>query len=99
MIEVPRDARKATLKFSLLTETDEEDDSTDSLALNVRSQSGKLLKTLATFKGQGAEPRYRPKAFDLTAYRGSTVKIEFSARTSAAENTIFTVRNPHFETQ
>lgn len=65
----------------------------DQLFLEVRSTTGALLRTVATFSNlnkvatQGAYTQRGP--FDISEFRGQTVRIQFRAVTNASLNTWF----------
>jgi len=62
----------------------------DRLFVEVRSTSGALLATLATYSNVNAGA-YSPKTFSLAAWRGQTVRLQFRATTDVSLPTSFRV--------
>ncbi len=62
----------------------------DFLFAEVRSTSGALLGTLATYSNRDAAA-YSQKSFSLAAWRGQTVRVQFRATTDVSLTTAFRV--------
>jgi hypothetical protein len=62
----------------------------DFLYAEVRSTSGALLSTLATYSNRNASA-YSQKSFSLAAWRGQTVRVQFRATTDGSLTTAFRV--------
>jgi subtilisin family serine protease len=62
----------------------------DFLFAEVRSTSGALLGTLATYSNRDASA-YSQKSFSLAAWRGQTVRVQFRATTDSSLTTAFRV--------
>lgn len=70
----------AVLRFYLRVVTRERSrNPVDVLDVEVRSESGTLLKTLASFSNLDASPDYVEHVFDLSRYAGQTIGITFTA--------------------
>jgi trimeric autotransporter adhesin len=65
----------------------------DKLFVEVRSTSGTLLTTVATFSNlnKGALGAYSLKSFDVSAFKGQTVRIQFRVTTDVSLTTSFRV--------
>jgi hypothetical protein len=65
----------------------------DYLYAEVRNTSGALLRTLATYSNRNKTTAgsYTQQAFDLSAYRGQTVRIQFRSTTDSSVTSTFRV--------
>ena len=65
----------------------------DYLYAEVRSTSGGLLATLATYTNANATPpgNYSQKSFSLASWRGQTVRVQFRATTDFSLPTSFRI--------
>jgi hypothetical protein len=65
----------------------------DRLFVEVRNTAGTLLSTVATYSNlnKGTAGVYSQKSFNLAAYRGQTVRIQFRATTDASLTTSFRI--------
>jgi hypothetical protein len=63
------------------------------LFVEVRNTSGTLLSTLGTYSNlnKGTAGVYSQKSFDVSAYRGQTVRIQFRSTTDSSYATTFRV--------
>ena len=63
------------------------------LFIEVRSSSGKLLTTLATYSNlnKGTAGVYSQKSFSLAAYKGQTVRIQFRSTMDVSLTTSFRI--------
>lgn len=84
-----------TLSFWLNVTSSETTTTTqyDKLFVEVRNTSGTLLATLATYSNlnKGTAGVYSQKSFNVAAYRGQTVRIQFRATTDSSVTTTFRV--------
>jgi thermolysin len=84
-----------TLTFWLNVTSSETTTSTqyDRLFVEVRNTSGTLLATLGTYSNlnKGTAGVYSQKSFDVSAYRGQTVRIQFRSTTDSSYATTFRV--------
>ena len=62
----------------------------DFFSAEVRSTSGALLSTIATYSNRNASA-YSQKTFSLAAWRGQTVRVQFRATTDGSLTTAFRV--------
>jgi hypothetical protein len=92
-VSIPAD-HPATLSFWLSIRSSESGSTpTDYLYAEVRSTSGALLSTLATYANADASRRgkYAQRSFSLAGWRGQTVRIQFRATTDARRPTDFRI--------
>jgi len=94
-VSIPAGVPTATLSYQLNVTSAEVSTTTayDKLFVEVRSSTGALLNTLATYSNlnKGAVGAYALKTHDLSAYRGQTVRIQFRFTADAANQTTFRV--------
>jgi hypothetical protein len=92
-------APTANLRLSLRIKTDNKatSPSADTLAIQVRTVSGKLLKTIARFSNAQASRRSRLITFDLAKYRGKTVRLQFTSQEKSTKATRFIISNARIE--
>lgn len=92
---IPSNATSATFTF-YLNVTSAETTTTaqyDKLFVEVRNSAGTLLKTLATYSNLNkvaSASTYAQKSFDLLAYKGQTIRLQF--RTTCDSSAITTFR-------
>ena len=65
----------------------------DKLFIEVRNTSGTLLATLATFSNvnKGTAGVYSQKSYNLSAYKGQTVRVQFRATMDSSVTTAFRI--------
>ena len=98
-VAIPSTATSATLSFWLNITSDESSTTTqyDKLFVEVLNSSGTTLATVATYsnldKGSACSSTctYSQKSFDLTSYKGQTIRIQFRATTDSASDTVFRI--------
>jgi hypothetical protein len=91
-VTLPAAAHAISFSFFLHIDTEEDNQQAfDKLTIRVRDANGQLLKTLRTFSNQNAAPGYSLQTFDLTAFKGKTVRIELEAREDNGTETSFVV--------
>ena len=61
----------------------------DVLTIEIRDQSGKLLETVGTLSNLDANPTYAQRRFDVTRYRGATIRVSFTGLQSQGPPTWF----------
>ena len=89
-VTIPAAACSATLSFWLGIETLEIDPvDYDTLTVTVRDTTGKVLGTLASYSNVDATGAYAKRTFDLSAYKGKTVRLHFSATEDLNTSTSF----------
>jgi hypothetical protein len=78
-VSIPASAQSATLSFWLNIATDETTTTNayDKLYVQIRNESGNVLKTLATYSNLEQTTGYVQKTFDVSAYKGQNVQVFF----------------------
>jgi len=91
-VTIPSNVRKAELSFYLWIVTKGKKPSADDImTVEIRSASGALLATLGTFSNLDANATYTQRRFDVTSYRGATIRISFTGIQSQGPPTWFLV--------
>ncbi len=91
-VAIPASATSAVLSFYLHIDTAESGSTVyDKLSVQVRNSAGTLLKTLATYSNANAASGYQLRSFDLSAYKGQTVRVHFNMVEDASLQTSFVV--------
>ncbi|MYN17332.1 M4 family peptidase [Rugamonas sp. FT107W] len=89
-VTIPSNATSAMLTFALHIDTDETAHKIyDRLTVTVRSSSGAVLRTLATWSNLDAADGYQIRSFDLSAFKGRTVTLSFAMREDSGKQTSF----------
>ncbi len=93
-ITIPSTAT-GTLSFWLNVTSSETTTTTqyDKLFVEIRNTSGSLLKTVATYSNlnKGTAGVYSQKSFDVSAYKGQTVRVQFRSTTDSSVTSTFRV--------
>ncbi len=92
-VTIPANATAATLTFWLHIDTAETTTTTayDTLKVQVLNSSGTVLATLATYSNLNAAAGYSQKTFDLTAYKGQTIRVNLLGVEDSQLQTSFVV--------
>ena len=92
-VTIPSTITTATLSFWLHIDTAETTTTSayDTLKVQVRSSSGTVLATLATYSNLNAATGYAQKSFSLAAYKGQTVQIYLVGAEDSSLQTSFVV--------
>ena len=92
-ITVPSTANTVTLSFWLKITTAETTTTTafDTLRVQVRNSSNTVLSTLATYSNLNKTTGYTLKTFDVTAFKGQTIRIYFLGVEDSSLQTSFTI--------
>ena len=99
-VAIPSGITKATLSFELHIDTSESGSTAyDFMKVMVRNSSGTVLGTLATFSNANAASGYQAHSYDMSAYKGQTVQVYFSATTDSSLPTNFVIDNVSLNTQ
>ncbi|HEX3251950.1 MAG TPA: S8 family peptidase [Pyrinomonadaceae bacterium] len=100
-ITVPSSATSATLSFWLKINTAETTTTTafDTLRVQIRNSSNTVLSTLATYSNLNKTTGYVLKTFDVTAFRGQTIRIYFLGTEDSSLQTSFVIDDTSCTTQ
>ncbi|MCA1577461.1 MAG: S8 family peptidase [Acidobacteria bacterium] len=100
-ITIPSTANSATLSFWLKISSAETTTTTvfDRLQVQVRNSSNTVLSTLATFSNLNETTGYTLRTFDLTAFRGQTIRIYFLGTEDSSLQTSFVIDDTSCTTQ
>ncbi len=100
-VTIPSTATSATLSFWLRVESDETTTTQayDTLKVQVRSSANAVLSTLATYSNLNKGTTFTQKTFDLSAYKGQTVRIYFEGVEGSTVTTSFIVDDVSLTTQ
>jgi subtilisin family serine protease len=100
-ITVPSNASSVTLSFWLKISTAETTTTTafDTLQVQVRNSSNTVLTTLATYSNLNRTSGYVLKTFDLSAFRGQTIRIYFLGTEDSSLQTSFVIDDTSCMTQ
>jgi subtilisin family serine protease len=92
-VTIPATATAATLSFYIRIATSETTGSVayDRLSPQILNSAGTLLATLATYSNLNANSSYVLKTFDVTAYRGQTIRVRFNATEDSSLQTSFVI--------
>jgi len=89
-VTIPSSASSATLSFALHIDTAESASKVyDKLLVTVKSSSGTVLATLASYSNVNAASGYQTRSFSLLPYRGQTVTLSFAATEDSSLQTSF----------
>ena len=100
-ITIPASATTASISFFLHISTEEQTTTAalDTLKVEVRKPSGAVLQTLATFSNLQAKPGFQLRTYNLTEFKGQTVKFCLSAKEDAGSVTSFVADDFSFVSQ
>ncbi len=92
-VSIPSAATSATLTFWLRVDSDETTTTTayDTLKVQVRNGSNAVLATLATYSNLNKGTSYVQRTFDLSAYKGQTIRVYFEGIEGSQVQTSFLV--------
>ena len=92
-VTIPSNATAATLTFYLKINTAETTTITayDRLTVTVRNSSNAVLKTLATYSNLNRTTGYVQRSFDLSAYKGQTIRVYFYGSEDSTLQTSFII--------
>ena len=100
-ITIPSTATTATLSFWLKINTSETTTTTafDTLQVQIRNSSNTVLATLGTFSNLNKTTGYVLRTFDVTAFKGQTVRIYFLGNEDSSLQTSFVIDDTSCTTQ
>lgn len=92
-LTIPSTATTATFSFWLRVASSETTTTTayDTLKVQLRSTGNSVLATLATYSNLNKGSTYVQRSFDVSAYRGQTVRIHFEGTEGAQVATSFLI--------
>src|SRR2546425_2281078 len=92
-ITIPASATSATLTFYLSIDTAETTTTTayDKLQVQIRNSSNTVLATLATYSNLNKTTGYVLKTFDLSTYKGQTIRVYFLGTEDSSLQTSFVI--------
>ena len=92
-VTIPSTATTATLSFWLHIDTAETTTTTayDTLKVQIRNTSNSVLATLATYSNLNHNTGYSQKSFDVSAYRGQTIRVYFLGSEDVSLQTSFVI--------
>jgi subtilisin family serine protease len=100
-ITVPASATTVTLTFWLKITTAETTTTTafDTLRVQIRNSSNTVLSTLATYSNLNKTTGYVQKTFDITSFKGQTIRIYFLGVEDSSLQTSFVIDDTSCTTQ
>ncbi|HZT44291.1 MAG TPA: protease pro-enzyme activation domain-containing protein [Chthonomonadaceae bacterium] len=92
-VTIPSTITKATLSFWLHIDTAETTTTTayDKLKVQIRNTSNTVLATLATFSNLNAASGYTQHSYDVSAYKGQTIRVYFIGTEDSSLQTSFVI--------
>jgi hypothetical protein len=92
-VSIPASTTTATFSFWLHIDTAETTTSIvyDTLTVQLQNSSGGVLTTLATYSNLNKNSGYVQKTFDVSAYKGQTVKVYFKGVEDSQDQTSFVI--------
>jgi subtilase family serine protease len=90
-VTIPSNVTSATLTFWVHIDSAETTTSTayDKASIQIRNSSNSLLTTLATYSNLNKAAGYVQKSFDVSAYKGQTIRVYVTATEDASLQTSF----------
>src|SRR5687767_10031515 len=100
-ITIPSTVNSATLSFWLKITSAETTTTTvfDRLQVQIRNSSNQVLTTLATFSNLNETSGYTLRTFDVSAFRGQTIRIYFLGTEDSSLQTSFVIDDTSCTTQ
>nr|WP_307188477.1 CehA/McbA family metallohydrolase [Massilia sp. CF038] len=100
-VAIPATVSSATLKFWLKIVSSETTTTNayDTLKVQVRNSSGAVLATLATFSNLNKGTTFQEQSYNLSAYKGQTVRIHFEGIEGSTVATSFVIDDVTLTTQ
>lgn len=100
-ITIPATATSATLTFWLRVDTSETTATKayDTLKVQVRNSSNTVLATLATYSNLNKSAGYVQRTFNLSSYKGQTIRVHFEGVEDSRVATSFLIDDVSVKTQ
>jgi subtilisin family serine protease len=94
-VTIPANACSATFSFRIKITTAEitKTAANDTMSVNVANTSGTVLSKLATYSNLNKSTGYVLKSFNLLAYKGQTIRLQFRSVENSSRATSFFVDN------
>jgi len=92
-VTIPASATSATLSFWVRIDSSETTTTTvfDRLQVQIRNSSNTVLATLATYSNLNETNSYVLKTFDLTSFKGQTIRVYFLGTEDSSLQTSFVI--------
>ncbi len=92
-VTIPSTVTSATLSFWVRIDSAETTTSVayDKLTVTIRNTSNAVLQTLATYSNLNKNATYVQKSFDVTAYKGQTIRVYFYGSEDSSLQTSFVI--------
>lgn len=91
-IQIPGSLQKAELSLQLHIDTAEEGNTAyDTFQIQLLNAQGTVLKTLGNFSNLDAAGGFQKRTYDLSAYKGQTVKLQFKSVEDVSLQTSFVI--------
>lgn len=91
-VTIPSNATSVTLTFwYYITTREPRSAAKDVLNVTIQNSAGKYIATVAILSNLNASTGYIKKIFDLTPYKGRTIRIHFLATTDGSYPTVFRI--------
>ncbi len=92
-VEIPSSASSAVFSYAMHIDTAETTKYTayDKCYLEIRNSTGSLLKTMATYSNLNKATGYKQYTFDLSAYKGQKIQIQFRSTEDTSNQTSFVI--------
>ena len=100
-VTIPSGVTTATLSFYLKIDTAETTTVTafDTLKVQIRNSSNTVLATLATYSNLNKSSGYLLKTFDVSAFKGQTIRVYFLGVEDSSLQTSFVIDDTALNTQ
>lgn len=90
VVMIPKSVSRAQLSFYLYVITkDKKSVAQDQMTVEVRDANGNLLETLGTYSNLDANATYTQRWFDVSRYRGKSIRVSFTGTQSQGPPTWF----------
>ncbi len=91
-IQIPASLQKAELSLQLHIDTAEEGNTAyDTFQIQLLDAKGAVLKTLGNFSNLDATSGFQKRTYDLSTYKGQTVKLQFKSIEDVSLQTSFVI--------
>ncbi|HEU5162126.1 MAG TPA: S8 family serine peptidase [Thermoanaerobaculia bacterium] len=100
-VTIPSTVTSATLSFWVRIDSAETTTTTayDKLTVTIRNTSNTVLHTLATYSNLNKNSTYVQKSFDVTNFKGQTIRVYFNGTEDSSLQTSFVIDDTALNTQ